>query len=158
MSTFEKLTAALEERRIPYRVCEHIPEGRCEAISKIRGNDLSQAMKAIVIMGKVTKKNKKYYLAVVPSDKSIDMEALKKYSGLEKVMVAPADDAKKITDCEMGAVPPFSFSEELRLIADPSIKNNQEVVFNAGALDRSIFMKVDDYLAVAKPEFVNIIK
>jgi Ala-tRNA(Pro) deacylase len=36
------------------------------------------------------------------------------------------------------------------------IQENEEVVFNAGRLDRSIFMKLDDYIRIAKPLLVNI--
>jgi Ala-tRNA(Pro) deacylase len=47
------------------------------------------------------------------------------------------------------AIPPFSFSEQLQLLADPSIQENEEVVFNAGRLDRSIMMKLSDYIRIA---------
>jgi Ala-tRNA(Pro) deacylase len=56
----------------------------------------------------------------------------------------------------MGAVPPFTFWEELPLIADPAIRANREVCFNAGRLDRSIFMDVDDYVRLARPRFAAI--
>ena len=105
------------------------------------------------------KKDRKYYLVVLPGDQSLDMNAIKKYSGaLEGVMLAPADRAKTLTECEMGAVPPFSFNQDLHLIADPSIKKNKEIVFNAGALTCSIFMSIEDYIKAANPSFVNIIK
>ena len=39
---------------------------------------------------------------------------------------------------------------------DPLIQQNEEVVFNAGRLDRSIFMKLDDYIRIAKPQMTNI--
>jgi Ala-tRNA(Pro) deacylase len=56
----------------------------------------------------------------------------------------------------IGAIPPFSFNDQLQVLADPLIQENEEVVFNAGRLDRSIFMKLDDYLRIAKPQLVKI--
>jgi Ala-tRNA(Pro) deacylase len=44
----------------------------------------------------------------------------------------------------------------LIVLADPRIQENREVVFNAGRLDRSIFMQSDDYVRIAKPEMVRI--
>ena len=61
-----------------------------------------------------------------------------------------------MTGCVIGAIPPFSFDEHLILVADPLIQENEEVVFNAGRLDRSILMKLSDYLRVAQPQLVSI--
>ena len=159
MSVFEKVKELLQSHHIQFRECKHEAEGRCDVISKIRGNELCQAMKAMVIMAKLNKKDRRYYLAVLPGDQSLDMNAIKSFSEAhEGVMLAPADRAKALTECEMGAVPPFTFNKELHLIVDPSIKNNKEIVFNAGVLDCSIFMSIDDYIKVANPTFVKIIK
>ena len=56
----------------------------------------------------------------------------------------------------MGAVPPFSFSKDLPLIVDNECTVNAKVVFNAGRLDRSVFIALEDYVAVAKPRFADI--
>ncbi len=50
---FDKLVALLNDARAKFRVIEHEPEGRSEQISKIRGNDPSQAAKAMVVAVKV---------------------------------------------------------------------------------------------------------
>lgn len=159
MKIFNKIVELLQKNNIQFKVVDHVPEGRSEIISKIRGNDLSQALKAMVVMAKLNKKDRKYFLAIIPADKSLNMNAIKVYSGAQdSVMLAPIDRAKMLTDCEIGAVPPFSFNENLELIADPSIKNNQDVVFNAGSLEKSIFMKLNDYIATANPVFIDIIR
>jgi len=44
----------------------------------------------------------------------------------------------------------------LSVLADPLILENEEVVFNAGRLDRSIMMKMDDYIRIARPVLANI--
>jgi prolyl-tRNA editing enzyme YbaK/EbsC (Cys-tRNA(Pro) deacylase) len=36
------------------------------------------------------------------------------------------------------------------------IKENDEVVFNAGSLEKSIFMKMEDYFRIANPQVVSI--
>lgn len=159
MSVFEKIVQLLQSQHVHFRECKHEPEGRCDIVSKIRGNELCQTMKAMIIMAKLNKKDRKYYLAILPGDQSLDMNTIKNLSGaLEGVMLAPTDRARALTECEMGAVPPFAFNKDLHLIVDPSIKNNKEIVFNAGALDCSIFMSVDDYIKIANPTFVKITK
>ncbi len=49
-------------------------------------------------------------------------------------------------------MPPFSFSEQLRVLADPLVLENKQIVFNAGRLDRSIMMQLEDYIRIAKPQ------
>ncbi len=158
MKIFEEMVAMLSKHNVVTRVVEHAAEGRCDAISKIRGNKLSQAMKAIVIKAQITKKDSKYFLAVLPGDRAINMDAIKNYSKATKIFFAPAEKAKILTGCEMGAVPPFSFNSDLKLIVDPSIKENEEIVFNAGLLDRSIFMQTKDYIAISNLSWLDFSK
>jgi threonyl-tRNA synthetase len=158
MTTYDRIIATLQTQGIDFRVCEHEAEGRTDVVSAIRGNELCQAMKAIVVMATLNKEDREYYLAVVPGDQSLDMDAIKKHIGARSVRFAPVDRAKTLTECEMGAIPPFTFNEDLHLIVDPSITLNEEIVFNAGVLDHSIFVDVDDYIKVANPTFVEIIK
>jgi Ala-tRNA(Pro) deacylase len=63
---------------------------------------------------------------------------------------------QELTGCVIGAIPPFSFSDRLILLADPLIQENDEVVFNAGRLDRSIMMKLIDYIRIGRPRLVSI--
>jgi Ala-tRNA(Pro) deacylase len=72
------------------------------------------------------------------------------------VAFASRETAQEVPGCAIGAIPPFSFNDGLQVLADPLIQENEEVVFNAGRLDRSIFMKLDDYLRIAKPQLVKI--
>ena len=154
--THERLVSLLEENGVIYRLIEHEAEGRSEHISVIRGNDPKQAMKAIVVTVKGGGKGSRHAMAVLPGNRRLDMRALKKVLGAQKGSFTPGDVAAELTGCAMGSVPPFTFWEELPLIADNAVCENQEVCFNAGRLDRSIFMKLDDYLAVAKPEMADI--
>ncbi|MNP84665.1 hypothetical protein D3C76_1840730 [compost metagenome] len=55
----------------------------------------------------------------------------------------------------MGAVPPFTFHEELLLIVDRELTLNDEIVFNAGLLGTSIVLQTKDYFRVVTPEYVD---
>jgi Ala-tRNA(Pro) deacylase len=94
----------------------------------------------------------------------VDLDAIKGHFNAKSIGVALREKAEALTGCVIGAIPPFSFpvqtvgagSDQLQVLADPLIRENEEVVFNAGRLDRSIFMKLDDYIRIAKPLLVNI--
>ncbi|QQO54235.1 MAG: YbaK/prolyl-tRNA synthetase associated domain-containing protein [Thiohalocapsa sp. PB-PSB1] len=153
----EAIISLLDKNNVNYRLMEHEPEGQSDLISKIRGNELSQGAKAMVILVKIGKKTSKYYLAVIPADKKINLNALKALSPhATRAMFAPEQKAEQLTNCVMGSVPPFSFNKDLEVIVDPLLLENIEIVFNAGRLDKSIFMSSESYVSAAKPTILSI--
>jgi Ala-tRNA(Pro) deacylase len=153
---YTQLRDLLDKEGATYRVIEHEPEGRTEMIARIRGNRIEQSIKSIVMQIRLNRKENIYCLANVPGDCRIDFNGIKNYLNADSVAFAVRDKAQELTGCVIGAIPPFSFSDQLQVLADPLIQENEEVVFNAGRLDRSIFMKLDDYLRIAKPQLVKI--
>ena len=152
----ERLCDLLDQHSATYRVIEHEPEGRTEIIARIRGNRIEQSIKSIVVQVRLNRKDNLYCLANVPGDCRIDFDGIKNYFQADSVAFASPDKAQELTGCVIGAIPPFSFNDQLQVLADPLIQENDEVVFNAGRLDRSIFMKLDDYIRIAKPQVTQI--
>ena len=152
----EQLRALLDKEGAVYRVIEHEPEGRTEMIAKIRANRIEQSIKSIVVQVRLNRKENLYCLANVPGDCRIDFDGIKGHFNADSVAFAFREKAQELTECVIGAIPPFSFNDQLQVLADPLIQQNEEVVFNAGRLDRSIFMKLDDYLRIARPQLAKI--
>lgn len=151
----QRLCDLLDREGATYRVIEHEPEGRTETIARIRGNRIEQSVKSIVVQIRLNRKENIYCLANVPGDCRIDFDGIKNHFQADSVAFASREKAQKLTGCVIGAIPPFSFSDQLQVLADPLIQQNEEVVFNAGRLDRSIFMKLDDYIRIAKPQMAK---
>ena len=152
----ERLCALLDDKGAVYRVLEHEPEGRTEIISRIRGNRPQQAIKSIVVQVRLNKKENIYCLANVPGDCRVDLDGIKAHFNATSIAIAAREKAEQLTGCVIGSIPPFSFNDQLSILADPLIRENQEVVFNAGRLDRSIFMNMEDYFRIAGPQVVKI--
>jgi Ala-tRNA(Pro) deacylase len=152
----QKLLDLLDREGAIYRVIEHEAEGRTETIARIRGNRIEQSIKSIVVQVRLNRKENVYCLANVPGDCRIDFEGIKRHFDAASVAFASREKAEALTGCVIGAIPPFSFSDQLPVLADPLIQQNEEVVFNAGRLDRSILMKLEDYTRIAKPQIAKI--
>src|SRR5215203_273186 len=152
----EQLCALLDKEGAVYRVIEHEAEGRTELIAQIRGNRIEQSIKSMTLQVRLNRKENIYCLANVPGDCRIDFDGVKKHFNADSVAFAAKEKAQALTGCVIGAIPPFSFNEQLQVLADPLIQQNEEVVFNAGRLDRSIFMKLEDYIRIAKPMLVKV--
>ena len=71
----------------------------------------------------------------------------------DRLTVASPDEATRETGCVIGAIPPFSFSPSISLVADPALLSRYaEIAFNAGRLDRSMVLDSADYQRIAQPQ------
>jgi Ala-tRNA(Pro) deacylase len=150
-TAYAKLVALLDGGGARYELIDHAPEGRTDLVSPLRGNELSQAAKCIVVMVKLGKKAKRHVLAVVPGDARVDLNALKRLLGGTYAAFASPDVAERLAGSASGTILPFSFHPELALIADPGLLAHRRIFFNAARLDRSVALDTDDYVALARP-------
>ncbi|WP_329242164.1 YbaK/prolyl-tRNA synthetase associated domain-containing protein [Actinoallomurus sp. NBC_01490] len=149
-STYDQLIKLLDERGARYRLIDHPPEGRTDIVSPMRGNELRQAAKCMVVMVKQGKKVTKYVLAVVPGDRKVDLNAIKRLKNGTYVSFANPEIAERLAGSVVGTILPLSFTSELELIVDPKLfEGTDELFFNAARLDRSMALHVDDYKAIS---------
>ena len=156
MDAYNQMIEFLKQHNAHYRLVDHAAEGRTEEVSKLRGNLLEQAAKCMVIMIKLSKKEKRFVLAVVPGNARVDMNAVKALFKGEYASFAPFDIAERMTGCIAGTILPVSFSPDLPLICDPGLLAHDEIVFNAARLDQSMYLNTQDYVSAAKPQIANI--
>ena len=153
-NTHRQLLALLEQHQARYRVVEHQAVGKCEAVSEIRGTALGQGAQALVCKVKGNGVNQ-HVLAILAADQQADLSRLAQHIGGSKASLASPAEVDTLTACVFGAIPPFSFHPDLRLIADPLLFDRYpEIAFNAGQLDKSIILNTEDYLRIARPELV----
>lgn len=154
---YARLIGDLDAAGARYRLIDHAAEGRTELVSALRGHDVAQAAKCLVVMVKVGKKQTRYVLAVVPGDARLDLEVVKALLGGTYAGFAATDRAEQLAGSVSGTVLPFSYAPELELIADPALLEQPELFFNAARLDRSIALATDDYVRVAAPRVERIV-
>lgn len=148
----QRLLALLDAQLARYRVMEHEAVGKCEAVSEIRGTALGQGAKALVCKVKGNGVNQ-HVLAILPADQQADLARLARHIGGLKASLASPAEVDALTACVFGALPPFSFHNALRLVADPLLfERFDEIAFNAGSLDKSVILNTQDYLRIAQPE------
>ena len=156
LEIYDHIVALLRENGAEFRELEHEPEGRTDVASRIRGNLLSQAAKAMVIAARTDDGARRFALAVVPGDRRVSFDAVARLLRGRKASLASAEEARALSGCTMGAVPPFSFDPRLKLIVDGRLAAEPQIVFNAGRLDRSIFLASSDYQRLAAPQIASI--
>ena len=149
-TVYEKLLALLDKESAKYRVIQHPAEGRSDLVAAIRGTAPGQGAKAMLCKSKDDSRS--LILAILPGDQKLDFKKVATAAQVKKATLASADEAERETGCVIGAIPPFSFSQNIKLVVDPGlITSFDEIAFNAGRLDRSIVLNSSDYLRIAQP-------
>lgn len=151
MSICSRILSLLDRERCQYEIIRHAPMGETVRASLMRGHDLREAAKSLVLEASDRgSQAKRYYLAVVPGHKRVDLKFLRSVLSAKRIQFACEQKAEELTGCVMGAVPPFTFHDDLHVMLDMTIADVDRLVFNAGELDVSVAMPTQDYLRIVQ--------
>jgi Ala-tRNA(Pro) deacylase len=154
---FQKLVDLLDAGAARYRVIEHPAAGKSEEVARIRGTEVGQGAKAMACKLQVPGLPSTHVLAVLAADRQLDLAALARLFDAKRASLMSPKEIDAMTGCVLGAIPPFSFHPELRLVADPELfERYPEIAFNAGRLDASMVLNAEDYLRLAQPQMAAI--
>jgi Ala-tRNA(Pro) deacylase len=114
------------------------------ALTHISGKELAKTV--------VVKVDNIFMMAVVPASQRVDLSHIKEALAAKSVALAAEEELQQLfPDCETGAMPPFGNLYGIRVMADESLTQDQEIVFNAGSHRELIRMAWHDYVKLAKP-------
>ncbi|MBI2124515.1 aspartate--tRNA ligase [Candidatus Woesearchaeota archaeon] len=143
---FGQIRDILNKEKIEYEVLEHRPVFTSKEAAEVRGTELKQGCKALVL-----KTEEGHIQAVVPGNKELDIEKLQKLTLFKKLELADAKEVRKVSGCNIGSVPPFGNLFGLKVYFDKLVLENDIVAFNAGQHTKSIKMKAKDLQRVVNP-------
>jgi Ala-tRNA(Pro) deacylase len=158
VSTHDRLMDLLRRRSVEYRVMEHAAMGETRRASEIRSHPIEYAAKSLVlcVCGEDEWDIIGYVLAVVCGHRTVDLPAVAVLNGGRFAYLAETYVAERLTGCVSGSIAPFSFDPCLSVVIDPELLDQPELVFNAGLLNKSLFISPQDYVAVAEPAVARI--
>ena len=118
------------------------------AITHISGRELAKAV--------IVKLDGDLAMAVLPASCQVDLEELKRKTGVRVAELATERDFKQhFPDCETGAMPPFGNLYGIPVYVDQTLSEDREIAFNAGSHYELIKMKYADYEQLVKPEVME---
>jgi Ala-tRNA(Pro) deacylase len=162
VETFLQIKEILDNNHFEYTHLTHEHVHRSEDAAKIRGTNLNEAAKAIVL--KVERKDPekgKYYdmiQVVIAGDQRIDLKKLRTLFNSKNVALASPDEVLEKTGCTIGSVPPFGILFNLKVYMDNGLLEKERIVFSAGTHNDSIMMKPEDYIRIINPEVLELRK
>lgn len=154
----EQITKLLSDHGVWFETFEHEPVRTSEEAAQVRhGYGLSQGAKALIVKVKKTD-GESFAMLVVPGDKRFDRKKSKEVLYARDISFATEEDVAMITGgIQVGGVPPFGNLFGLQVVVDPSLFENEKIIFNAGDRQFSVGMKSEDYRRVVNPIVQNVI-
>ncbi len=116
--------------------------------AKIRGTNLEEGVKALILKGKNSKKN---YQFNIPAHLKLDMKAVADRVG-EKCEFEDPEVIKERFGLIIGGVPPFGQLLNIDVFFDEGVFVSEYSVFNDGLLTESIRMKSKDLSSILQPK------
>lgn len=147
MAISKKIKTYLDKNKVKYATMKHKEAFTAQEIAAAQHIPGKQVVKTVLI-----KADDKYILAVLPAVHMVNFDSLKKVLKAKKVSLASEDDISKlIPDFEVGAMPPFGSMFDLPVYADSLLKEDKDIVFNAGSHTDMIKIKYKDFEKLANP-------
>jgi Ala-tRNA(Pro) deacylase len=141
----DAIRAWLRAEGVSFVEKQHEATHTSEESARARGESLSIGAKALVI-----KTDETYRLFVLPADRKLDSQAVKRQLAVKKLRFADAAELLELCGLVPGSVPPFGEPIlPMELIADLALGDNEKIAFNAGSLTTSIVMPLADYRRLA---------
>jgi len=141
MPTATPATRALDELGIPYRLFEHLQlPNSLEAAARARGQTPQQVIRSILF-----RHEQEYFVMVlVAGPGQIAWKQVREHLGVTRLSMATEEELLQVTGYEIGAVCPFGLPHPVRLLADVSVFQPEEVSLGSGRRGTAIVMKSAD--------------
>jgi Cys-tRNA(Pro)/Cys-tRNA(Cys) deacylase len=126
---FTRALKELSEAKVPYRVMTFRAEEKSAGeVTRETGFPLAQVVKTLLVQGA----SQKYYLALCPGDRQVNLKALARAVSEKTVDMAKREEVRKITGYFIGGVSPIGTHRPLPLVMDQSILGMPEIAVSAG--------------------------
>src|ERR1035441_9831192 len=122
-----RLIYFLDESKVRYEILHH-PEAFTShgiaAFEHVKGKD-----RAKVVM---VKSGEELFMAVLPTDRRIDLEELGKIMGRPTAVAVEAEFKQLFPDCAIGTMPPFGHLYGVATYLDRGVADADKLVYEAG--------------------------
>jgi Cys-tRNA(Pro)/Cys-tRNA(Cys) deacylase len=126
---FTRALRELSEAKVPYRVMAFQAEEKsAEEVARETSFPLGQVVKTLLVQGA----SQKYYLALCPGDRQVNLKALARAVNEKKVDMARREEVPKITGYFIGGVSPIGTHRPLPVVMEQSILGMPEIAVSAG--------------------------
>jgi len=146
-----RLIKYLDVQGVKYTKIEHSPAytaAEIAAVAHVPGKELAKTV-MVKIDGTIS-------MVVLPSSHHIGLEALRHELKARKVQLATEGEFKDLfPECELGAMPPFGNLWDVPVYVASLLREDREIVFNAGTHRQLIRLAYADFERLVKPKVLE---
>jgi len=150
----QKLREFLDGNQVKYVTISHSVAYTAQEIAAsahIRGKELAKTV-MVMLDGELA-------MAVLPASYQLDLEKLKEVAGAASVRLATEAEFKdRFPGCETGAMPPFGNLYGMKVFADETLTEDEEIAFNAGTHSELVRLAYADYARLVQPTVAKLAK
>lgn len=142
-----KLRQFLDSHQIKYIVIDHSPAYTAREVAASALVPRREFAKTVIVHldGRAA-------MAVLPASRHVDLQKLARLAGASAATVADEQEFQELfPGCEVGAMPPFGNLYEMPVYVDDMLREDDDIVFNAGSHIQVIRMEYDDYQRLVQP-------
>lgn len=141
MTIAPKVQQALDALRADYEIIEHSPSRSALENAQFGHVPPERLAKAVLL----DRQAEDRLLAVLPSDRRIELSELREALGEKPRLADEAEIAEVFDDCAVGAIPPIGWDYGVTMIVDDSLANQPDVYFEGGDHRSLIHMEQADF-------------
>ena len=137
------VTRAMEALGIPFTLHRHPqPVRTLEQAARERGLEAMQIIRSLVFRVE----EGTFVMVLMAGPGPLSWPKLRRHLGVSRMTTATADEVRRATGYEPGAVSPFGLPGPLRILADRSVLVWEILSLGAGIGDAGVILKRDDLL------------
>jgi Ala-tRNA(Pro) deacylase len=148
MSVAPEVAEFLKQAKVKYEVIKHptaYTAAEEAAVTHVSGYEWAKTVVFFTAQDEAI-------MAVLPASYHANTNLLAKLAGTGKLRLAvEAEFAKLYPSCEPGAMPPFGNLYGQRVFVEQRLKEDEQIVFNAGNHQEAIRLKYADFERLVKP-------
>ena len=144
----------IKHNQMDFQHMVHEPTPTSEDSARVRGTQMEEGIKALILRGKTTKKN---YQINIPSHLKLDMKAVAEAVG-EKCEFEEPEVIKERFGLIIGGVPPFGNLLNIDTFFDEKVSLAAKAAFNCGMQTESIVMGGKDLIQLVQPKIGRFAK
>ena len=152
MTVARKLRDFLDEQHAPYAVLQHEEKFTSPEIAQSLHVPGREMAKVVIVQA-----DGRLVMAVLPSDRYIDLTRFADATHAEMVGLATEEDFRRaFPDCEVGAMPPFGNLYGLDVFVAEELTADLQIAFNAGTHTELIQLAYEDFERLVQPKIVAL--
>ena len=146
-----KITEFLNAHNVQYKTIVHAATYTAQRTAEmvhIKGKALAKAV--------IIKLDDEMAMVVLPASRQVNLDSLKELTGVKTARLASESEFRdRFPECDTGAMPPFGNLYGMPVFVDESLKDDQEIAFNACNHNELIQMAYADFTKLVQPKAVG---